>query len=262
MLGSATFKLCAAAAAVVMQTSVVCATISFDVGFDNTTPLTEAAQAGIKATKPTQFSAGPAVTGTVVSGFPSGETTNKVLLLTASSVAGSNARADLYFKAADSDAAASGKFKITMDIYFAPLDDGSLNRFFYVNLRDAGGTAFGGFGINYGSSAGYLNTGGVGSNPAMNSLVSRNALHTLELLVDLDANTQTLTMDGSIAMGSSAIKDGVNFQQLTINTDTTAQGKLYIDNVKITPVPEPTALGLLGAGALATLSLTKSKSGR
>lgn len=268
MRGISRWGLLAAVSAFGIHSTVASATISFNVDFSGSAiggaPSTESATANTTAGKPTSIALGSYVTAVTTAGFPSGDTANKVMLITANSSNKdntTNARADVFFRAADSDAVSSGQYKISMTLCFTNLDNGNSNNYFYINLRDGSGSAFCGFGINFNTGYGYLNSAS-GTNPAFLSNVSKGSTHTFELLVDLDANTQKLVMDGNINLGTSTIKDGITFQQLTINTDTVSQGKLYIDNVTIAQVPEPAALGLLGAGSFGLLSRAKSRLSR
>lgn len=256
--------------AMILPVSVVSASIQFNVDFSaetDTTPDTQPAVANSVNTELTNWTTNKSSSVTIQPNFPGGTTDQNVLLINAhydSQVAGSNARADIFMNAAGSDATTTGRYSISFDVYYTGIGNNGPTDYLYVTLRDGGTTQVGGFGIKMSDGTGYLNAGKDSSNAGYHGgTVSSNTVHHLELLVDLDANTETLILDHTTTLGTNALTATViPFQQLTINTGNNAQALVYVDNVVVTPVPEPSALDLVGSGTLAMLYQAKKKARR
>lgn len=94
--------------------------------------------------------------------------------------------------------------------------------------------------------------------PGGGSLAAGDTLST-SVSFDIAAGTDTAETDGILRFGGLSTDAGFTFRNLLIgtNTDSGTTTVLNIDNVRISAVPEPSSLALLGFGCLATLGFRR-----
>jgi len=223
-------------------------------------PSTATAVAGQVNTQPTLFGA-PANTSVLIqssytdsvlgTAFGNG---NVVVLSDNSNAASSpaNQSCGLSFNGDNSDAASSGRVLVSFDMM---LDSAfSANTFFYSYNTSGQFVSYLMFSPNGSVSMISYSPPGTGgpSQIAANALTKGTSTH-VELLFDLDAGTQSLSINGVPRLTGTIVTTS-NVDMFVLVTGSSSVTRMAIDNFNVATVPEPSGAWLLVVGSLVPLA--------